>query len=328
MLPRLIFAFLIISQSSAQNDEKKDVEWDVNDPRWDTKIPNWWEEDKFVSPVGPVEERTKEFWVNRGQQLLHQKVEQKLNTNKAKNLVIFIGDGMGLATLMATRSYIGDVQNELSFEKFPHTGLSKTYCINYQIPDSSCTATAILTGVKNNFGTIGLTGDVNLRNCTAEQDKDNHLNSIFKYAQDAGKSTGIITTTRVTHATPAAAYASTSSRYWESNEGALEGCPDIAYQLVHGEVGSNIDVIFGGGLRNFLPNNMGGARTDNRSLIADYNKIQSEKNMQHKVLYNRVCLSEFIHLTSLIQYFFGRANSQILTLQKLTKLLVFLLKVT
>lgn len=286
---RVEFCFLlIIAGHFCQNDDQKDVEWSENDPRWETKIPNWWDEPNFVSPVGPVTERSKYFWIIKGQNLLNKKIHEKLNTNKAKNLVIFIGDGMGLSTLMATRSYISDVQTELSFEKFPHSGLSKTYCINYQVPDSSCTGTAIMTGVKNNFGTIGVTGDTILRNCTAEQDPKNQLDSILKYAQDAGKATGIVTTTRVTHATPAAGYAKTSSRYWETDAGVPEGCHDIAYQLIHGEVGKNLDVVMGGGKRNFLPVSESGSRNDNRSLLADYLSIQAEKNKRAVILESRV----------------------------------------
>lgn len=280
MFCRVILIVIVVQAIEAQNDNKKDVEWNENDPRWEEKIPNWWDEKNFVSPVGPVEERSKDFWINKGQNLLYNKVHKKLNTNKAKNLVIFIGDGMGLATLMATRSYMNDVQTELSFEKFPYSGLAKTYCINYQVPDSSCTATAILTGVKNNYGTIGVTGDVNLRDCKAQQDDSNHLDSIFKYAQDAGKSTSVITTTRVTHATPAASYAKTSSRYWENNDGSLpEGCPDIAHQLIHGAIGSKLDVVMGGGRRYFLPNVTGeGLRADNKNLIQEYLEMQAKIN--------------------------------------------------
>jgi alkaline phosphatase len=269
-----------------QNDDKKNVEWGADDPRWVTKIPNWWDEKNFVPPVGPVEERSKKFWIDQGQSLLKKKLSQKLNLNKAKNLVIFIGDGMGLGTLMATRSYMNDVNTQLSFENFPHTGLSKTYCINYQVPDSACTATAILSGVKSNFGTIGLSGAVNLRECLKQQDNSTHVDTIFKYAQIAGKATGVITTTRVTHATPAAAYAHTSSRYWESNENAPEGCDDIAYQLIHGEVGSKFDVVMGGGKRHFLPNTTSeGLRTDGRNLIDDF---RSKNNDRAKVVHNKV----------------------------------------
>lgn len=288
---QLIALLSCLASINGQNDDRKDIEWDENDPRWETKIPNWWDEANFVPPVGPVEERSKVFWVNQGQSLLKEKVDQRLNINKAKNLVIFIGDGMGLGTVMATRSYINDVKTQLSFEKFPHTGLAKTYCINYQIPDSSCTATAILSGVKNNYGTISLSGDVNLRECSRQQDKSSHVDTIFKHAQDAERSTGVVTTTRVTHATPAASYAHSCSRYWESDDGVPEGCEDIAYQLVHGEVGSKLDVMMGGGRRAFLPYlSNGGVRADGRNLIEDYLKMQSENNKIAQVLQNRVSL--------------------------------------
>jgi alkaline phosphatase len=103
----------------------------------------------------------------------------------------------------------------------------------------------------------------------------------------AGKSTGVITTTRITHATPAAAYASSSSRYWESNENTPKGCDDIAHQLIHGEIGSNLDVIFGGGRRHFLPDGAG-LRTDNRNLIDEYVIKQSSLNKRALVVHNRV----------------------------------------
>lgn len=287
-----LFVFILICQSvieiQAQNDDLKD-EWSENDPRWETLIPNWWDEENFVPPEGPVQERSSEFWKEFGQNVLDKKINQKQNLNRAKNVVIFIGDGMGLSTLMATRSYINDVQTELSFEKFPYSGLSKPYCINYQVADSACTATAILTGVKNNYGTIGLNGNVNLRNCTGQLDNSTHLHSILKYAQDAGKSTGFVTTTRITHATPAATYAKTASRYWESNENTPDECDDIAKQLIYGEIGSRINVIMGGGRRHFLPNNtQGGFRTDNRNLIEEYLNIQQNNNQSAKYVEDRV----------------------------------------
>ena len=287
MYKLLVFSliFLCLKLVSMQNDDQKNVEWGKDDPRWDTKIPNWWDEENFVSPVGPAEESEKSFWLNQGQNLLKQKLEQKLNLNKAKNVVIFIGDGMGLGTLMATRSYMNDVNTKLSFEKFPHVGLAKTYCVNYQVPDSACTATAILSGVKINLGTVGVTAAVNLRECLKQQDNKTHVDSIFKFAQDSGKSTGVVTTTRITHATPASAYAHTSSRYWESNEGTPEGCDDIALQLIHGEVGSRLDVAMGGGRRHFIPTEASGMRTDGRNLL---NEFKAKNGLRSKIAESKV----------------------------------------
>jgi alkaline phosphatase len=73
----------------------------------------------------PVQEENSTFWINHGQNLLRNKVNQRINTNVAKNVIIFIGDGMGLSTQMATRVYMNDLNTELSFEKFPFSGLSK-----------------------------------------------------------------------------------------------------------------------------------------------------------------------------------------------------------
>lgn len=233
----LTFSFITFQVSAHVGfGDRVKLQWDADDPRWDSEIPKWWDEANFIPPSGPVEEKSAQFWINQGQSLLHKKLNSQQNLNKAKNLVIFIGDGMGISTQMATRSYVSDENSELSFEKFPYSGLAKTYCVNYQVPDSACTATAILSGIKNNFNVVSLTADLNVRNCTAQQDKRTHVDSIFKYAQDAGKSTGFITTTRVTHATPAAVYAKSASRYWEFNEEAPSGCDDIAYQMIHGEI--------------------------------------------------------------------------------------------
>ena len=139
-----------LTQESEFSNNPNHGEWDHEDPRWNTKIPG---RESFVTPVGPAAERSRQFWVNQGQNVLKQKINQNLKhkMKKAKNLVIFIGDGMGISTQMAARVYKGDVNSELEFEKFPFTGLAKTYCVNYQIPDSACTATAFLTGIKNNY---------------------------------------------------------------------------------------------------------------------------------------------------------------------------------
>lgn len=291
----LVFSFINFVVSDQDDGNRRNIQWDFDDPRWDTKIPNWMDEKNFVPPSGPVEEKSRQFWIKQGQSLLHKKLNTRQNLNRAKNLVIFIGDGMGISTQMATRAYAGDENSELSFEKFPYSGLAKTYCINYQVPDSACTATAILSGIKINYNVLSLTGDVNLRNCTAQQEENNHVDSIFKYAQDAGKATGFVTTTRVTHATPAATYAKSASRYWEFNEEAPPGCDDIAYQMIHGGIGSKLDVVMGGGRRSFLPNDTlvngntePGWRTDNRNLIEEYKEIQLAQNKRASFVQNRV----------------------------------------
>lgn len=108
------------------------------------------------------------------------------------------------------------------------------------------------------------------------------MKSLLHWAQVAGKRTGIVTTTTITHATPAAAYAHVSNRDFECDTNVtaraanpLE-CIDIARQLVKNVPGKDINVLFGGGRSHFLPHTMFdshakvGARSDNRNLINEW----------------------------------------------------------
>lgn len=69
--------------------------------------------------------------------------------------------------------------------------------------DSACTATAYLSGVKTNYELVGLNANAEHRNCSAQVDEENLTESILSWAQKSGKGTGIVTTTRITHASPA-----------------------------------------------------------------------------------------------------------------------------
>lgn len=79
----------------------------------------------------------------------------------------------------------------------------QTYCVDAQVADSACTATAYLNGVKTNNEVIGLNANAKLKNCTAQVDEENFTESILRWAQKSCKGTGIVTTTRITHASPA-----------------------------------------------------------------------------------------------------------------------------
>lgn len=72
----------------------------------------------------------------------------------------------------------------------------QTYCVNSQVADSACSATAYLGGVKANIATIGVTADVKKGDCQAGSNSSNHVSSTLSWAQQAGKSTGVVTTTR------------------------------------------------------------------------------------------------------------------------------------
>lgn len=85
--------------------------------------------------VPNVMESSMPYWHNKAQSYLKAKIASEPNTNKAKNIIFFIGDGMGISTVAATRMYMGKEANSLSFEQFPHYGLSKPYCVDAQVAD-------------------------------------------------------------------------------------------------------------------------------------------------------------------------------------------------
>ena len=147
-------------------------------------------------------------------------------------------------------------ENRLSFETFPATALSRTYETDFQTPESAGTMTAIMSGVKTRAGVIGVDQIAKRGDCTAGH--GNETVSALELAELAGQSTGVVTTTRITHATPAATYAHTADRDWEADAEIPEaaraaGFPDIARQLVEFPLGDGIDVALGGGRAEFMP---------------------------------------------------------------------------
>lgn len=206
---------------------------------------------------------------------------------KAKNLIIFIGDGMGVSTITAGRIWQGQVagqdgeSTQTAMDSLDYTALVKTYSNDAQVSDSAPTATAFMTGVKSNAGVIDVGPETTLNDCASS--KGHELRSIIALAQDAGLSTGVISTARLTHATPAAAYAQTAGRDWESDkelpaEAAAQGCKDIARQFIEGPVGPKLQVSIGGGRSMFMPANAAdpeyptqtGSRKDGRDLIGEW----------------------------------------------------------
>nr|CAB3231220.1 alkaline phosphatase [Phallusia mammillata] len=193
-------------------------------------------------------ERTESYWKSQRENDLLESINKfsQLNTNKAKNVIIFIGDGMSIGTTTAGRVYMGQKmgkngeEHTTTLDQFPHVGTAKTYSVNSQTPDSAATATAILTGVKTANGVLGLTS-AHQGKCTTNKDVETALEKAVKL----GKSTGVVTTTRIQHATPASAYAHIPQRSWYSHVGYGSGCKDIAQQLF--DKRHDIQVLLGGG---------------------------------------------------------------------------------
>lgn len=218
----------------------------------------------------------------------------------AKNIILFIGDGMNLTTITASRILEGQQrgmlgeENNLSFDRFPFSGLAKTYAVDSQVADSANTMTAIISGVKTNMGIVGIDENASRGDCSSQN--GNEVISVLDLAEISGMSTGIVTTTRVTHATPAAAYAKSPDRNWEDpsempQEALKRGCEDIASQLTEyqsninrrykGANSDGIEVVMGGGSRHFLPEksanvesqgSTSGQRADGRNLIAEWRR--------------------------------------------------------
>ncbi|KAH9398135.1 hypothetical protein TYRP_019141 [Tyrophagus putrescentiae] len=219
---------------------------------------------------------------------------------KAKNVVFFLGDGMGISTITASRIFKGQLaghrgeEGYLEFDRFPYSAFIKTYNLDKQVPDSAGTATAYLTGVKANYGTIGVSSKVNQQTMDCHLINSSSVSSILQWALDAGKSAGVVTTTRITHATPAASYAHVPDRDWEGSApeelANQPGCKDIAKQLVEEYPGNRLSVILGGGRREFIPKGqfdpkgtvvrgklvpVEGNRVDGRNLIQEWIKSKS-----------------------------------------------------
>lgn len=137
-----------------------------------------------------------------------------------KNIILLIGDGMGMGQLMAAELMNGD--DDLVIRSLPYKSLVTSYPLSAYVTDSAAAATALATGYKTVNGAISM-----LPNGTI-------LTTVLEVAEAQGMSTGVVTTTRVTHATPASFMAHISSRNSEY---------DIARQVLD----SGVDVVLGGG---------------------------------------------------------------------------------
>ncbi len=203
---------------------------------------------------------------------------------RARNLILFVGDGMSLPTVAAARILAGQregapgEEHRLAWERFPHTALSRTYNTDTQTPDSAGTMSAMATGVKTRAGVISIGQSARLGDCAAAREAG--VLTLWELAEATGMATGVVTTARATHATPAATFSHSAHRNWENDAQLPEaakaaGCTDIALQMIETPYGDGPDVLLGGGRTNFLPAGMpdpeypdrSGRRKDGRNLV-------------------------------------------------------------
>jgi alkaline phosphatase len=205
----------------------------------------------------------------------------------ARNVILFIGDGMGISTVTAARILEGQNKgqsgedNRLSFEQFPQLALVRTFSANQQVSDSAPTMTAMVTGWHARDGALSVGPEVAADEMSAARIAPHAHQTILELAESRGLSTGLVTTARVTHATPAANYAHTANRDWEY-AGQLPRAAtvqDIGAQLLeHQKTGNGIEVVLGGG-RDYLLDlastdpeypDLHGLRRDGRNLISEW----------------------------------------------------------
>ena len=235
-----------------------------------------------VPAISRPDGETPQWWYTHG---AAEAAARGAMAGKAKNVIVFLGDGMSLTTVAAARIFEGQTkgqpgeENLLSWERFPATAFSKTYNTDAQTPDSAGTMTAIASGVKSHMGAIGVAAG--MRNDCADALTKPVL-SWLQLADASGLASGIVTTARLTHATPAATYAHSPDRNWEATlpaDAAALGCRDIAQQLLDApRYGSGPQVVLAGGRSYFTPKGVSdpeypaieGRRTDGRNLIAEW----------------------------------------------------------
>jgi len=191
----------------------------------------------------------------------------------AKNVILLIGDGMGFAQVTAARIYHVGPDGDLNMDTLDYTGYVSTHSLNSLVTDSAAAGTALATGKKTNNRII------------SQSPTGKEYETILEVAKELGKATGIVTTARITHATPAVFGAHSSSRYnWD------DIAKDYLYQV-------QPDLLLGGGLRYWLDDSEPGSHRTVEKLMeqglseeeaqADDGLIDDAQRQGYAVVYNQ-----------------------------------------
>lgn len=201
---------------------------------------------------------------------------------EAKNVIFFLGDGMGPSTVTAARIYKYGEDGSLTMDKIERTARIKTYSNDAQTTDSAPSMAAYTTGVKMNNEVIAMSsdtiatppgkdanGNLTINNCAATGNGVS-VPTILELAKAKGKAVGAITTTELTHATPAATYAHICNRNAQYHIAAQSVPGGVGYNAALGE---GVDVLMGGGRNHYTPydasTNKSG-RADGRNLLTEF----------------------------------------------------------
>jgi alkaline phosphatase len=257
-------------------------------------------------------------WFEQGKAQVQSNGAQRVINAPAKNIILFIGDGMGVSTVTAARILEGQnrgkngEENALSFERFPNVALSKTYSVNQQTSDSAPTMTAMVTGYKSNDGFLAVDHLTASGEKSAEAIRVHSLRTILEQFELMGRATGIVSTARITHATPAATYAHTAVRDWESDADLPAGATvkDIATQLLAFPFGDGLEVALGGGRTQFYPNTVAdpeyatrmGGRKDGRNLTTEWTAKGADwRYVWNKTQFDQINPNNTQHLLGLFE---------------------------
>lgn len=194
-------------------------------------------------------------------------VLQTTSKDQPKYVFMFIGDGLGASQRQISEYFLqnttGDDSKKLLMNTFETSGINTTHSADTLITDSAAAGTALSAGVKTNNGVIAM------------DENGNDVKTLVEYAEEAGLATGLVSSTRLTHATPASFAAHNMNR---NNEN------EIAADFLN----SGVDFFAGGGLRHFIPSNYSqdttdytGAtikskRKDNRNLVEEFSSLGYE----------------------------------------------------
>jgi len=234
-----------------------------------------------------LDPRQRNTWFAAGRETVGEASQFIKGERPAKNVILFVGDGMGVSTVTAARILEGQQrggsgeENHLAFESLPHVAFSKTYSTDSQVSDSAATMTAIVSGVKTQLAVLGVDQRVQ-RGDYASVEAASVL-TILEEAEDRGLATGIVSTAKVTHATPAGCYSHVPLRGWENDSkltapARRAGFPDIARQLIEFSHGDGLEIALGGGRTHFTPKGtpdpenpkIFGRRLDGRDLTQEW----------------------------------------------------------
>ena len=208
--------------------------------------------------------------------------ERPAGSGKPRNLIFFIGDGYGIVPMTAARIHAVGEEGNLAIDTLPASAFVKTWSLDAQVTDSAPSMAAYMTGVKSRNEVLAMDGDTvavapgrdektgvgsAINRCPPDNGRS--AETLLELAIARGRATGVVTTARLTHATPGATYSHVCHRNAEY-EIARQAVPDG--EGFNPALGKGVDVLLGGTSRYWRPydaDKRKAGRPDGRDLVAE-----------------------------------------------------------